>query len=110
MPRVQRLQGRLPGQRGHGDLQGRVLSHYYAGRLRPRARLRVRADLLVGAARVARARLANFRHPGAAACATRQGCSAASRRNGEIPTFAAETFQAMVRSGASQAQLTGNRR
>ena len=56
VPGLQGLQERLPGQRGHGHLQGRVPVALLRGPAAAAARLRDGPDLLVGPARLARCR------------------------------------------------------
>ena len=108
LPRLQGLQGRLPGQRGHGDLQGGVPVALLRGPPAAAARLRVRPDPLVGAAGVAacpawptssRRRPACATSPSAlAACAQSAGFRPSRRR------------RSRTGSGASRAEPRPSRR
>lgn len=93
MPRLQGVQGGLPGQRRHGDLQG---GHYYAGRLRPVTAYSI--GLISWWARIAAHMpgLANMvtQTPGLRALAKRVAGIAPER---SVPGFAPQTFKAWFR-------------
>ena len=80
LPRLQRLQGRLPGQRRHGDVQGGV-SLALLGRPSPSAtRLCLRPDRSVGARRFDRSGIRQLLHAASGAEHDREeGCRHSAR-------------------------------
>ena len=93
VPGLQGLQGRLPGQRGHGHLQGRVPLALLRGPAAAAPRLRDGLDLLVGAAGLAGCRRWPTSSARRRACATSPSGSAASPSSGSMPPFAPQTFK-----------------
>ena len=90
----------MPGQRRHGDVQGRVLSHYYEGRLRPTHAYAM--GLIYWWARLASRMpgLANFitQTPGSARAREARWAGIALQR--KMPPFAPETFTRLVPAAA----------
>ena len=96
VPGVQGLQGRLPRQRGHGHLQGRVSVALLRGTAAAAPRLLDGLDLLVGRAGIAGARPGQFfsQTPGLSAIAKWVGGIDPRRR---MPAFARQTFKEWFR-------------
>ena len=93
LPGLQGMQDRVPAERRHGDLQGRVPLALLRGAVAAEARLRDGLDLLVGAAGLVDARVVNV---GRACSGLGQAAPSlweASRASGKMPTFATETFK-----------------
>ena len=105
LPGVQGLQGRLPRQRRHGDLQGRVPVALLRGAAASAARLRVRLHRRWARLAQRRAGLANLvtQLPGRARAG--QARPAGVAQDARIPPFAPETFAAWfarARAAASE--------
>ena len=93
MPGVQGLQGRLPGERRHGDVQGRVPLALLRGAAAAARRVCHRASIHWWARLAShRAGLVNCADARAAAVGALASGSAACRTARDVPRFAAETF------------------
>ena len=108
LPRLQGLQERLPGQRRHGDLQGRVPRPLLRGPAAPARSLRRWGSSTIGRGwRSVAPGLANLCTQTPVPRDVAKG-SAASRRSATMPAFAAETFT--HGSGAADASMRPGRR
>ena len=93
VPGLQGLQGRLPGQRGHGHLQGRIPVALLRGPAAAAARLRDGLDLLVGAAGLAGAGPGQLLQPDAGLERPRQVARRHRLSSARMPPFARQTFK-----------------
>ena len=102
VPGVQGVQGRLPGQRGHGDVQGRVPRPLLRGPAAAAARVRVRAGSTSGRGwRASRRRWRTSSRRRRASAASPSGWPGWTT-GGTIPAFAPRTFKEWFRSHRPQ--------
>ena len=109
VPGVQGVQARLPGERGHGHLQGRVPVALLRGPAAAAARLQHGLHRPVGAAGRRRAGRRQLLQPDAGAERRSPSGSAGSRPKRKMPPFATRDVQGLVLPPAAAQHATAGR-